>query len=193
MILAGVLYATLTGNLEAVTNGIFDSAKEAVMLCITMLGAISFWTGMMNIAQEAKLVELLTIWIQPLLRFLFPRLENGGKAQEYIALNCISNFLGLGWAATPAGLLAMEELAKVERKRQGIGENEGIVWASDEMCTFLVLNISSLQLLPMNIIAYRVQYGSVKPAGIVGAAIVATTLSSVMAVIYCKLRQKKET
>lgn len=185
MILMGVLWGVFTGNLEAVTNGILDSAKEAVMLCITMLGAVSFWTGIMNIAQKADLVSAMTQAIRPLLRFLFPNLPEGGDAQEYIAVNCVSNFLGLGWAATPAGLKAMEALAKFQKE-----ENQA---ASDEMCTFLVLNISSLQLIPINIIAYRAQSGSVRPAGIVGAAVAATTISTLVAIVVCKVKSKKIT
>lgn len=180
MILLGMLWAVFTGNLEAVTNGILNSAKEAVMLCITMLGAVSFWTGMMNIAQKADLVSIMTQAIRPFLRFLFPNLPEGGEAQEYIAVNCVSNFLGLGWAATPAGLKAMEALAKLQKEKNQV--------ASDEMCTFLVLNISSLELLPINIIAYRAQHGSVAPARIVGAAVFATSISTLVAVVICKLK-----
>ena len=104
-----------------------------------------------------------------------------------IALNCIANMLGLGWAATPAGLKAMEELSKLEeiRRERGAGVPAGT--ASDEMCTFLVLNISSLQLVPVNIIAYRSQYGSVNPAAVTGPAIVATLVSTGAAVVFCKI------
>lgn len=184
MILSGILYATFTGQLEAVTNGILDSAKDAVMLCITMLGAVSFWTGVMKIAEQSGLVHSMTKFIRPFLRWLFPRLEDGGESQQYIAVNCVSNFLGLGWAATPAGLKAMEALAQEKRLRSPHMES-GL--ASEEMCTFLVLNISSLQLIPMNIIAYRTQYGSIQPVRIVGAAIIATIVSTVTAVIFCKI------
>ena len=142
--------------------------------------------------------------------FLFPELPAGHPAQEHITTNIIANVLGLGWAATPAGLRAMEELSKLEEERRqgrlpGPVRRKGI--ASNEMCTFLiinisslqlipvnviayrsqVLNISSLQLIPVNVIAYRSQYGSVNPAGIVGAGIAATAVSTVVAVIYCKM------
>ena len=105
-----------------------------------------------------------------------------------------ANFLGLGWAATPAGLKAMEELEKLEEERRqgrlpGPVRKRGV--ASNEMCTFLILNISSLQLIPMNIIAYRSQYGSVNPAAIVGPGIAATAVSTIVAVLYCKMMDGK--
>lgn len=105
-----------------------------------------------------------------------------------------ANVLGLGWAATPAGLKAMEELSKLEENKRsgripGIQGKKGA--ASNEMCTFLIINISSLQLIPVNMIAYRSQYGSVNPAGIIAPAIVATLISTVVAVLYCKMMDKK--
>ena len=105
-----------------------------------------------------------------------------------------ANILGLGWACTPAGLKAMEELAKLEEERGnpaygGSGGKERI--ASNEMCTFLILNISSLQLIPVNMIAYRQQYGSVNPAGIIAPAIAATFVSTAVAVVYCKVKDRR--
>ena len=131
--------------------------------------------------------------MRPLLRFLFPGLPRGHKAEAYISANFIANFLGLGWAATPAGLKAMEELGKLEDDRRngkvsGIERRKGI--ASNEMCTFLIINISSLQLIPVNVIAYRSQYGSPNPAAIVGAGIAATAVSTGVAVIFCKLMDR---
>lgn len=130
----------------------------------------------------------------PVIRFLFPGLPKKHKAEEYITTNFIANILGLGWAATPAGLRAMEELGKLEEDRRngivsGPVRKRGI--ASNEMCTFLIINISSLQLIPVNIIAYRSQYGSADPAGIVGAGILATAVSTGAAVIFCKMMDRK--
>ena len=115
---------------------------------------------------------------------MFPGIPKDHPAREYIATNIIANVLGLGWACTPAGLKAMEELAKLEKERGRVDSSR----ASNEMCNFLILNISSLQLIPVNMIAYRSQYGSVNPAAIVGAGILATAVSTGVAVVYCKLR-----
>ena len=104
----------------------------------------------------------------------------------------IANMLGLGWAATPAGLQAMEELEGLEEERRREGKKfvpQGV--ASNEMCTFLIINISSLQLIPINMIAYRTQYGSINPTAIVGPALVATTVSTIVAAIYCKWKNRK--
>ena len=198
MILIGIVYAVFTGNIEAVTDAMLDSAGEGISLCITMAGVVAFWMGLMEIAKEAGLIEKMTRGVLPFLRFLFPRIPKGHPAMEYIATNVIANVLGLGWACTPAGLKAMEALAQLEAERgtEAYLEESGDVVpqiriASNEMCTFLVLNISSLQLLPINIIAYRRQYGSVHPAGIIGPAIVATLVSTVAAVVFCKVADRR--
>ena len=108
MIIIGTIFAAFTGNLPSVTEAALDSAKEAVMLCITMIGVMSFWVGLMKIAEMAGLVEELSQKMRPVVRFLFPGLEEESEAGKYISLNFLSNILGLGWAATPAGLKAME-------------------------------------------------------------------------------------
>lgn len=190
MILAGVIYGALTGNMPAVTNAAIDSAKEAVTLCITMTGVIALWSGLMQIGVEAGIIHAESRRLQPFIRFLFPELPKGHPAEEYITTNFIANVLGLGWAATPAGLRAMEELGKLEEERRSgraVGPIRTVGTASNEMCTFLIINISSLQLIPVNVIAYRSQYGSVNPAAIVGAGIIATMVSTGAAIIYCKL------
>jgi len=188
MILAGIAFGIITGEVEALSNAAIDSAGEAVSLAITMLGIMAMWTGLIEIARRSGLLNFLTLKLNPVLRFLFPRIPEEHKANEYIAANIIANILGLGWAATPMGLKAMKELAALERERTG---NEKVKKASDEMCTFLVINISSLQLIPVNVIAYRTQYGSVSPAAIVLPGLIATMASTVTAVIFCRIMCRK--
>ncbi len=194
MIVSGIVYAALTGTLPEVTQAAIDSSKEAVTLCITMVGVMSLWVGLMRIAEKAGIIAGAVRWLKPFLRFLFPGIPKGHLANQYIAENFIANVFGLGWAATPAGLRAMEELSKLEDDRRrgrlpGPVRKKGI--ASNEMCTFLIINISSLQLIPVNVIAYRSQYGSVNPAAIVGPGIVATAVSTLVAVIFCKMMDGK--
>ena len=194
MILVGILYGAFNGKMPDITNAALDSAKEAVTLCITMIGVMSFWTGIMEIASRAGIIGMAAGKMQPLIRFLFPEIPKGHKANEHITTNFIANFLGLGWAATPAGLKAMEELGRLEDDRRagraaGPVRKKGI--ASNEMYTFLILNISSLQLIPVNVIAYRSQYGSANPAGIVGAGIAATAVSTGAAIVFCRLMDRK--
>ena len=183
MILIGVLWGAFHGQLAAVTEGALTSAKEAVTLCITMLGVMTLWTGVLEVGKRAGLIDQLSRRMRPVLRFLFPRLSPESEAAKQISVNMIANILGLGWAATPAGLKAMEELKKVEEQR---GERPKGV-ASNEMCTFLIINISSLQLIPWHQLAYRSQHGSATPAAIVGPALAAPLLSTVVAVIAVKL------
>lgn len=185
MILIGIVYAMLTGNISAVTESALNSAGEAISLCITMAGVMALWMGLMEIATESGIVGKMTGALRPALKFLFPRLPVKSKAMEYIATNMVANILGLGWACTPAGLKAMEELKKIEEKKGNMHV------ASNEMCTFLIMNISSLQLIPVNMIAYRSQYGSVSPTAIVGPALVATTASAIAGVIFCKIADRR--
>ena len=182
LIFIGVVYGALTGHMPDVTNGALDSAKSAVELCITMLGVMSLWTGLMDIATRSGIIETFTRKIMPLMRWLFPDVPAEHEAMSHMSTNMIANFLGLGWAATPAGLLAMKSLAELNTKNSES--------ASNAMCAFLVINISSIQLIPVNIIAYRSQYGSVNPASIIGPAIIATTVSTVAGVIFCRIAQR---
>lgn len=192
MIMVGVLYGAFTGNINAVANAALESAGEAVQLCITMVGVMGLWVGLMEIARTSGLIERMTKGIRPFVSFLFPKIPKGHPAGEYISTNIIANVLGLGWACTPAGLKAMEELEKLEdeRREKGLSKvRKGT--ASNEMCTFLIINISSLQLIPVNIIAYRSQYGSVNPTAVVAPAIVATAVSTLAAVVFCKVMDGK--
>ncbi len=221
MIILGVIFGAITGSMKEVTEAALDSAGEAVSLCITMAGVMALWVGLMEVAEKSGLLLKLTNTLSPFVSFMFPRIPKGHKARDYISTNIIANILGLGWACTPAGLKAMEELAKLEEERGTPGyapAGEGIFpdgkkkgnkagksavelpvaangksgrVASNEMCTFLILNISSLQLIPVNMIAYRSQYGSVNPAGIIAPAIVATFVSTLTAVVYCKGKDRK--
>ena len=181
MILIGILFAAFTGRMGQVGTAAIDSSKEAVTLCVTMLGIMSMWTGLMNIAKKAGIIDALTRGLRPVLAFLFPGVPKDHKANEYMAANIISNVLGLGWAATPVGLKAMEQLKEL---------NHGSHIASADMCTFLILNISSLQLIPVNIIAYRSQYGSVAPTAIIGMGLVATVISTAAGVIFSVIARK---
>ena len=210
MILLGILWGGFHGRLPQVTEGALTAAREAVTLCITMLGIMSLWTGILEIGKQAGLVDSLSEKMRPFLRFMFPRLNPRSEAARQISVNFTANMLGLGWAAAPAGLKAMEELKKLEKERRAgsmFGDVSGIApqitsgipfkiapeenTASNEMCTFLILNISSLQLIPMNIIAYRSQYGSTAPAAVAGPALAATFLSTAAAIVFCRIMDRK--
>ena len=190
MLLVGIIYGVMTGRTEAVSAAVLDSSRDAVTLCITMLGITGLWMGLMQIAQDGGAVSVISAKMKPLIRFLFPGIPENHPASGAITLNFAANFLGLGWAATPAGLQAMKEL---EALREQKGGEAGT--ASDEMCAFLILNISSLQLIPVTVSAYRSQYHSADPAVITGPAIAATAVSTAAAVLFVKWagRKKKKT
>lgn len=189
MMIIGIVYGALSGNMEAVSNGAINSAVEAVNLCIKMLGIIAMWTGIMHIGERSGLVEMIARKLSFFITFLFPRIPKDHPARKHIATNMIANILGLGWAATPAGLKAMEELATLDEECGSEKVKNRI--ASNEMCVFLILNISSLQLIPVNMIAYRSQYGSVSPAAIIMPALIATTISTLAGIIFCKVMDRK--
>ena len=191
MMAAGIVWAALHGTLPAVTDAVLSSARG-----MSVLGIMAFWSGIMEIGNSAGLMDALTRRAEPVLNFLFPGLRRGHPARKQIAVNLIANMLGLSWAATPAGIGAMKELKKLEDERRagrapGPARGEGT--AGNEMCTFLILNVSSLQLIPVSIIAYRSQYGSVNPAAVAGPALAATLVSTLTAVIFCKLAEKIST
>lgn len=202
MILAGLGVGIVTGQVEAVSNASIDSAGEAVNMAVTMLGIMSMWTGLIEVARQAGLLDRMTRGLRPVLSFLFPQIPQEHRVNEYLTANILANILGLGWAATPMGLKAMAELAPLERqrlaerKRQETGEQADpdkitLTRASDEMCTFLVLNISSLQVIPVSVIAYRAQYGAVNPAAIVVPGLIATTVSTAAAVVFCRIMSRR--
>lgn len=206
MMLVSIAWGLVHGNMGEITLSVIDSSKDAVVIAISMLGIMAFWSGILEIGSKAGIVETLTRRMSPVLGFLFPKLPEHHPARTAIATNMVANILGLGWAATPAGLLAMEKLGELEAERQaaktrptswkaqGMKDKEDKqkvhmtsgLEASDEMCTFLIINISSLQLIPVNMIAYRSQYGAANPAAIVGPGIVATLCSTLTAVVFCK-------
>ena len=176
MILAGILWGAANNSLDAVTQGLLDSAGEAVKLCITMAGVMSFWCGILEVGNRSGLIEWLADKMEPILTFLFPDLDKDHPARLPISVNMAANMLGLGMAATPAGLEAMKLMQEGKQSK-----------ATNAMCTFLIINISSLQLVPVTMIAYRSQYGSSDPTAVLGPALIATGCSTLAAVIFCKL------
>ena len=198
MLLIGIVYGVLVGNVDEVTKAFVSCSEEAVSLCISMAGITAMWTGMMKIAENSGLVTELAAKMRPLIRFLFPKLDTESKAAHYICLNFLSNVLGLSWASTSSGLCAMKELKELQLQKENAEKNtedsgkkdavkNSSMIASNEMCTFLIINVSSLQLIPVNMIAYRAKYGSADPTAIVGPAILATAVSTAVAVIFCRI------
>lgn len=177
-LIGGILTGAFLGRMDLVTNAVIDGGRNAVELAFTMAGVVAVWSGILKIAEKGGMIDALAEKMEPFLDFLFPEVPRGHAARRYISANFAANFLGLGWAATPAGLLAMEELAKLN------GETGR---ASNAMCMFLVVNMSSLQLVTVNILAYRAEYGSVAPAEIMGAGIAATLGTTFVGILLAKI------
>jgi spore maturation protein A len=172
---AAVQFATI----EKVTNeGIIGSAKSAVTLALGLIGIMALWLGVMKIAEQAGLIAHLASLLQPVTSRLFPDVPPDHPAMGAMIMNISANMLGLSNAATPLGLKAMEELNRLNRKAGT---------ATDAMCTFLVINTSNVQLIPATVIAIRAASGSASPAEILGPAIVATTISTIVGVVVVRL------
>lgn len=180
-IIISYIYALFTGNLEKINNGIFESASSAVELTITFFGTITLWCGIMQIARDSKLSKKLAKGLKPFIKFLFPDVNEKDKAHEEISLNIIANILGLGNAATPLGLKAMQSLQE---------ENKSKNTLSNSMLMLVLINTASLQLIPTTVIAIRTSLGSKNPTSIILPVWVATFSAAFIAIIFAKLLMK---
>jgi spore maturation protein A len=181
MILIGIVVAAFTGNMQNLTTEVLNSARNSITIALAIVGILCMWTGLMKIAEKSGLIDILVEKMEPILRYLFPDLKDNKKANKYIATNMIANLLGLGWAATPAGIRAMQEMQKVNK-------NKSI--ASKSMCMFMIINMSSLQIVSVNIIAFRSQYESINPSEIISLGIVATIASTLAGIIFVKVAER---
>lgn len=184
MFLAGIIYGAFAGTLPQITEGLLSGAKEAVELCLSVAGIVAFWTGLMTVAKETGFLRGIAAAMRPFLLWMMPELKNQETALEAVSVNLAANILGLGWAATAAGLTAMEELDKMRDIRE---KNSKEKTATEEMCVLLILNISSLQLIPVSTIAYRSQYGSTDPVAVAGPGFLATLASTLAAIMFCRV------
>ena len=178
LFLVGLITAMLTGRVEQVTQAVLGGAESGVALSIGLVSVIAFWLGLMNIAEKAGMVEWLARKLRPVAKFLYPSVPVDHPAMGAILANMSANILGLGNAATPLGLKAMQELQSLNTDKQT---------ASDAMCTLLAVNTASITLIPTTVIAFRLQFHSKDPTAIVGTTIVATVIGTVCAIILDRL------
>ncbi|CAN7705286.1 nucleoside recognition domain-containing protein [Paenibacillus sp. LjRoot56] len=172
-IVVGFLVAAINGDVESVTQAAFDGAKNGVTVCFGLISVLVFWMGMMRIAEDAGILHKLARLLQPVVRFLFPSIPKNHPALGYIMSNMSANILGLGNAATPMGIKAMQELQKLNPNKEE---------ASAAMSTLLALNTSSITLIPTTLIAIRMNFNSMNPAEIVGTTLIATIISTTVAI-----------
>ena len=166
-LIGGILTGAFLGRMDMVTGAILSGGRSAVELALAMAGVISVWSGVLKIAERGGMIDRLAARLTPLMDFLFPSVPRLHPARKYIATNFVANFLGLGWAATPAGLMAMKELQRLNREEKGR--------ASAAMCMFLTVNMTS-----------RMEYGSQNPAEIIGVGIAATMLTTLVGTLAAK-------
>jgi spore maturation protein A len=186
MALVGIVFAALNGTIREVNEAVFQSAKEAVTISIGMISVLVFWLGLMKIAEMSGLLAALAQLFKPLVRRLFPEVPANHPALGYILSNMIANMFGLGNAATPLGIKAMEELKKLNGDRD---------IASRSMVTFLAINTSSITLIPATVISIRMTYHSASPGEIIGTTFVASLFSTIAAIMidrwfYIRRRKK---
>lgn len=172
MAMIGIIYAMVNGTMAEVNQALFESANEAVTLTIGLVSMLVFWLGFMKIAVESGILRMLAKVFEPIVVRLFPDIPKGHVAIQYILSNITANIFGLGNAATPMGIKAMEEMRRLSQSTT----------ASRSMITFLALNTSSLTLVPTTVIAIRIQYNAASPTEIVGTTIVATMISTLFAI-----------
>jgi spore maturation protein A len=182
MIALGVLVGVINGRLEEVTQAAMDSAALAVQMCIGFIGIWALWLGLMKVAEKSGFINGIAKVLSPITRLIFPKVPKDHPAMGAMVMNMAANMMGLGNAATPLGLKAMKELQKL---------NINKTKASNAMCTFLVINTSSIQLIPTTVIAIRMSTGSSNPTEIIGTAMIATTISTIVGLISVKLLQRE--
>lgn len=180
-IVVGIIIGGITGNIEVVTNAAIESAGNAVELSLGLIGVMTLWLGLMRIAEEAGLVRALAKMVEPFMKYLFPDVPGDHPAMGAMILNIAANILGLGNAATPLGLKAMKELQKLNNKKDT---------ATNAMCMFLAINTSSVTLIPATTIGLMISTGSKNPTAIIGTTIIATTVSTIVAIIAVKVFEK---
>ncbi|MEJ8544926.1 nucleoside recognition domain-containing protein [Brevibacillus borstelensis] len=187
LIVISIVVGALNGRIEAVNQAAFEGAKTGVTVCFGLLSILAFWMGMMRVAEKAGLLEGLARLLSPIIGRLFPDVPKGHPALGYILSNMSANLLGLGNAATPMGLKAMEELQKLNPDKQK---------ATPAMCTLLAINTASITLIPTTMIAIRIQYGSANPVEIVGTTLLASFGATLVALALDRLyrhRYKRKT
>jgi spore maturation protein A len=183
MVLSGVVAAVFKGDIEAVTAAVLKGAKDGVAVCFGLISIMVFWLGMMRVAQDAGLLEKLSRLLRPLATFLFPDVPPNHPAMGYILSNMSANLFGLGNAATPMGIKAMEELQKLNSEPHK---------ATPAMCTLLAINTSGITLIPTTILAIRMKHGALHPTDIIGPTLLATFCATTVAVIIDRYYRRRE-
>lgn len=181
MIILSFMSAIFTGNLESTIKALTDNAREGVNLCISLMGMMCFWCGIVEIAKKTGAISKLTKVLKPVFRKIFRDIPEGHSAEDAIFMNVSANILGIGNASTPLGLKAMNELQKLNHTKN---------IASHDMCMFVVLNTASLQLIPTSVVALRSAHNVTNPTDVIPYILIASIVSNIFVVLMCKIFSK---
>lgn len=172
------IYAIFTGRVLEVNNSIFESTSSAIELCLTLIGTMCLWCGMIKIVMQTSAVDKIIRFLKPFLKRLFPEINEEDEVHKEISMNIIANFLGLGNAATPLGLKAMKSLQKSNKNKEEL---------SNSMAVLIVLNTASIQIIPTTVIAIRTTLGANNPTEMLVPIWIATAIAAASAIIATKL------
>lgn len=178
LIIISIIYGMISGNIEEVNNSVFNSADDAVQLCITFLGTICLWNGIMEIIKETTLMNKISKVIVPVMKFLFPNISRQDKEYKEISMNIIANILGLGNAATPLGLKAMKTMQNKNNNKDRLTNN---------MAMFIVINTASIQIIPTTVIAIRNSLGSEMPTKMLVPVWISTICAATAGIVATKI------
>lgn len=177
-IIVAISYGFFSGNIEYVNNSLFESIQTTTTFVLNLIGNICFWTGIMKIVSNTSILDKIKRVIEPLIKWVFPEVEKNSDGYNNISMNMVSNLIGLGNAATPCGLKAMEELQKENKNKDKL---------SNSMIKFMLINTASIQLIPTTIIAIRTSLGSQKPSSIIFGVWFASIISFISIIIISKI------
>lgn len=181
-IIISFIYAIFNFNMNELNNSIFDSCKQTIEMILNFIGIMCMWNGIMEIVKETTLINKITKCLSPIMKFLFPELKKDNKAYKEISMNIIANFLGLGNAATPLGLKAIESLQQENKNKEEL---------SNSMVMFIVLNTASIQIIPTTVIAIRASMGSTNPSSIIIPSYIASIIAVAIGILSVKILSKR--
>ena len=181
LVCVSILYSIIAGNTETMMKSAFDSVNTAVKIAFSLIGIMSFWLGIMRVAEKSGMVNVIARFISPLMNFLFKDLPKDNPANADIALSVAANALGLTNAATPIGLKVMQELQEINKDKKT---------ASNSMCMFLGMNTAGFQIIPAAVIAILAGCGAENPSDIILPTLIVTTIAFVIAILTAKIFEK---
>jgi len=180
LILIGIIVAISTGNIDVINTAIIEDAEDAVKFAIGLTGIMAVWLGLMNIAEKSGLIKSFSKFLSPITRALFPDIPKDHPAMSAIIMNMVTNMFGAGNSATAIGIKAMEEMNSINKNKNK---------ATNAMCMFLVINMSSIQLVPLTVLKIRADAGSANPTEIIGTSLIATSVSTIVGIVSAKILQ----